>query len=163
METIRLYSKYVRMRQARRKRGEKRKSVSGIKTGKIPGKIPGNFPGNPTGIIPVPIPRGARTPRVSRPFPKAGVSYFPLPPLVRRDLCSAGMTDSNAGGNPGGILSRTRRRLPYRFFTSATPLPHLPSHPSHLCHIRKVPTGLSGCAKKPSGSRNLSPGGTRMS
>lgn len=43
------------------------------------------------------------------------------------------MTDSNAGGNPGGILSRTRRRSSYIFFTSFTPLTHL-YHTFH--HIR---------------------------
>ena len=79
METVRLYSGYVRTRQVRRKRGEKRKSVSGIKTGKIPGK----FPGNPTDIIPVPIP--LRSPYASRVASSSdGRSFInPFPPLVR--------------------------------------------------------------------------------
>lgn len=78
METVRLYSGYVRTRQARRKRGEKRKSVSGIKTGKFPGK----FPGNLTNIIPVRIP--LRSPYASRVASSSdGRSFInPFPSLV---------------------------------------------------------------------------------
>ena len=79
MENVRLYSKHIRTRQARRKRGEKRKSVSGIKTGKIPGKIPGIL----TGIIRIRIP--LRGPYASRTASSSEGGSFgsPFPLLVR--------------------------------------------------------------------------------
>lgn len=62
------------------------------------------------------------------------------------------MTDSNAGGNPGGILSCTRRRSSYIFFTSFTPLTHL-CHAFH--HIRHT-SATSGKSRQdfPDAPRN---------
>ncbi len=122
METRCLYWKYVRTRQARRKRGEKRKSVSGIKTG----KIPGNFLGNPTNIIPLRIPCGARTPRVSRPLPKAGVSATPYLSLVRDETYDRPAWPTHAPAEiPAEFFHAREGVLLCIFFTSFAPLTHL--------------------------------------
>lgn len=62
------------------------------------------------------------------------------------------MTDSCAGKIPGGILSRTRRRSSYIFFTSFTPLTHL-CHTFH--HIRHT-SAASGKSRQdfPDAPRN---------
>ena len=54
------------------------------------------------------------------------------------------MTDSCAGGNPGGILSRTRRRSSYIFFTSNTPLTHL----YHTFHHIRYTSAASGKSRQ---------------
>ena len=142
-ETVRLYSKYVRTRQARRKRGEKRKSVSGIKTGKIPGKIPGIL----TGIIRIRIPLPSSYASRAASSSEGGSFGSPFPLLVRDETIygrhSRLVYRRKSRRNPFAHVKACSVRILYLrhtsvtpFIASVTPLSH-PESPDRIFRTRR--------------------------